>query len=89
MREKLKVQLSEKTMSILSTTLDWIFKSKKARDENNEWIKNRMKLGHKLFAVVPPEATWWPPREIIKKNPDALQFYKPKRHLSLVDNTKE
>jgi len=48
-RRKLKVQLSGKTMSILSTISYWILKGKKARDENNEWISFKLTLAVKVL----------------------------------------
>jgi hypothetical protein len=33
----------------------------------NDSIIDRMKKGESL-ASVPPQATWWPPRPVIKKN---------------------
>ena len=46
--------------------------NKKRRDKRNKDIVSRLKRGEST-RTVPPEATWWPPRPIIKKDPEAIK----------------
>lgn len=58
-----------------------------ARKRNNAYVLAMYKSGHSL-SCIPPSSTWFPPREIIKKNEDALDFgglYSKKPKLKLVD----
>jgi len=42
------------------------------RSEENEAVIARMRAGCS-HSLVPPQATWWPPRPIIEKDKDAVK----------------
>lgn len=42
------------------------------RSDENEEIIDRMRKGCS-HSLVPPQATWWPPRPIIEKDKDAIK----------------
>ena len=55
------------------------------RKENNEYVLKELKAG-KPMATIDMSASWFPPRPIIKKNPDAFNFLKKeKKHENCVD----
>lgn len=52
--------------------------------EQNDYVIRGLKVGDPLMAI-PTVATFFPPRQIIKKDKDALDFgQKPKARLQLV-----
>ena len=61
-------------------------KEEKQRKEQNAYVLFLLKNGMSA-TTVSPEDTWWPPREIIKKDKEALQFIHkaPKPDLKIVD----
>lgn len=75
-------------MSILTKTIDWIFKGRKAREDNNKYVLGQMAMGRKDMGVVPPESTWFPPRPLIKKDAKTVNLIRRRRYIYLaVDNT--
>jgi len=53
-------------MSILSRFIDGLINTKKRRKQNNDYVLKLLKNGDNL-AVISNEATWFPPRTVLKK----------------------
>ena len=56
--------------------MDNEIKRKRAIKQNNDFVLERMLRGETKLAVIDVEATWYPPRPIIKKDKNALNFIK-------------
>lgn len=63
----------------MGTVISVDFKNKKRIQDHNQGVLERFKRGETL-SLLPPSATWFPPRPIIEKDKDAIkELYSDKR----------